>query len=91
MIEKLLQESKLRLNTEFVVFHLGTNIVMEFDRSDLIGKVIKLSKTVKEKYPDIKIYFSSLIPRPPDHTLTERNIIRYNDAIKTAAGVANRC
>lgn len=90
MIEGLLQEGKLRLNTEFVIFHLGSNIVMEFERSDLIGKVIKLSKTTRDKYPDIKIYFSSLIPRPPDHTLTDRAVIRYNDALKTAVNVANR-
>lgn len=90
MVDELLQNGQLRLNTEAVVYHLGTNIVMEFSRSDLIGKVIRLSKTTREKYPDINIYFSSLIPRPPDHTLTERAIIRYNDALKTATGVANR-
>lgn len=90
MIDNLLIESKLRLNTEYVVFHLGTNLVMDFERSDTIGKVIRLSKTVREKYPSIKIYFSTLIQRPSDHEITARSVIAYNDAIKTGVNVANR-
>lgn len=90
MIDNLLVEGKLRFNHEFVIFHLGTNVVMDFERSDIIGKVIRLAKTTREKYQHIKIYFSTLVPRPPDHSLTDRAIIRYNDALKTGVNVANR-
>lgn len=90
MIENLLLESKLRLNCEYVIYHLGTNVVMDFERSDIIGKVIRLTKTTREKYKNIRIYFSTLIPRPPDHTVTDRAVIRYNDALKTGVNVANR-
>lgn len=90
MIDDLLVSSRLRLNTEFVVFHLGTNLVMDFERSDTIGKVIRLSKTVRQKYPGIKIYFSTLVPRPPDHEITARPVIAFNDAVKTGTIVANR-
>lgn len=45
MVDTMLIEGKLRLNAEFVVCHLGMNMVMDFERGDIIGKVIRLSKT----------------------------------------------
>lgn len=90
MVDTMIVEGKLRLNTNAVVFHLGTNVVMHFERSDTIGKVIRLSKTMREKYADIQIYFSTLVPRLPDHSTTARAIIAFNDAVKTGVNVANR-
>lgn len=90
MVDDLLSNGRLRLNTEFVVYHLGTNVVMDFERSSTIGRIIKLSKTTREKYSNIKIYFSTLVPRPPDHDVTARAVIAFNDAVKTGVGVANR-
>lgn len=90
MIDDLLNDGQLCLNTEFVVYHVGTNIVTDFDRSHIIGKVIKLCKTTRDKYSNIKIYFSTILPRPPDHQLTNRSVIAFNDAIKTGVMVANR-
>lgn len=63
---------------------------MDFERSDTIGKVIRLSKTTREKYPATKIYFSTLVPRPPDHDTTAKAVVAFNNAIKTGVQVANR-
>lgn len=90
MVTSMLQQAQLRLNTQFVVFYLGTNVVMDFDRSDIIGKVIHLCKVTREKYPNISIFLSTLVPRPVDHQITARAVINYNDALKTGAQVANR-
>lgn len=90
MVTDLLLNSRLRLNTEYVVYHLGTSLVMDFIRGDIIGKIIRLCQVTKQKYPTIKIYFDTLIPRPVDHELTGREIINLNDAIKTGTTVANR-
>lgn len=90
LITEFLLQGRLRLNTEFVVFHLGTNIVTDFTCSDTIGKVIRLCQVTKQKYPTIKIYFSTLFPRPIDHDTTARSVINFNDAIKTGTTVANR-
>lgn len=90
MVTDMLLQDKLRLNTEFVIFHLGTNVVMDFTRSDTIGKIIRLSQVTKNKYKDIRICFSTLVPRPIDHETTGRAVINFNDAIKTGTMVANR-
>lgn len=72
MITEFLDQGHLRLNGEWVIFHLSTNLVMEFNRSDTIGRIIKLCKVTKDKYPQIKIVFSTLMPRPIDHETTGR-------------------
>lgn len=73
-----------------LIVHLGSSQVLESTRKTVIGQVLDLVAVTKALYPDVSLIFSSVIPRPIDHQQTDKAVVAYNHAIKTAVSVASR-
>lgn len=84
-----IRAGKINVLLKFLVIHAGTNSLFT-PRKQIIQQVIDIVAEVRERDRFVRVFFSSLLPRPNDHKSMELKVQAYNDAMKTAVGVADR-
>ena len=71
-------------NYDFLIIHVGTNNI---DKGHSFGSIVSdygnLVAQIRKKKPSIRIIMSSILPRPKDHSVTEKKIFDVNKELRT--------